>query len=410
VASLALLFILGGMSYVVGSRVRLLPSPIIAIGAGALVGVGGLFSHNLLWSGDSPIPPEPFNTFRVLGAALLMWGAGAELQTQQLRRGRDLLRAASVGLVGAGLSALFARELLERGALGSFEPHERLALELLAAASAVPVLIAIVQEMGQLRHPRTSTALVAALIVDLLLVAMIPLVRGMMGDASVAEQAAPPWVPFAKTSTYLAIMLVIAEGPWRGYLQRAGLRFRASSSRREARLAVGFGVLIGVVSAAQAVGIDILPAAFGWGIASKPVYFPDTETGDNPFELTMFPFEASYFVLAGSMLDLRLVSLQGVVFGLAMIVTKVVGGAVAGREGLRVGTMLVPRGAVDLVLALAFFSSGILSSTGYALALTMIAVTTLGGSFLMQWVYRGERVAQSESAQASPRPMTGAQV
>jgi Kef-type K+ transport system membrane component KefB len=400
-ASLALLFVLGGISYIVGSRVRLLPGPIVAILAGAVVGVGGLFGGNLFWSSDSVLPPEPFNTFRVLGTMLLMWGAGAELQIEQLRRGRQLLRAASVGLTGAVLSAAVAWQLLELGILGNFADHERLALELLAAASAVPVLIAIVQEMGQLRHPRTSTALLAALIVDLLLVAIIPLVRGMVGEASTSGLVEPPWAPFVKTCVYLAAMLAIAEGPWRTYLQRAGRRFRASSSRREARLAVGFGVLIAVVSAAQSIGIDPLPAAFGWGIASKPVYFPDAATGENPFDLTMFPFIASYFVLAGSMLDLRLVSIQGVVFGLAMIVTKILGGAVAGREGLRVGTLLVPRGAVDLVLALNFFASGVLSSAGYAMALTMITVTTLIGSVLMQWAYRGASQGEREPGLAN---------
>jgi hypothetical protein len=80
------------------------------------------------------------------------------------------------------------------------------------------------------------------------------------------------------------------------------------------------------------------------------------------------------------MVDLRLISAAGVLFGVAAATAKVVGGAVRGADGLRVGALLVPRGAVDLVLAVGLLSAGVLSPAGYALAVTMIVTTTVAGA------------------------------
>jgi hypothetical protein len=76
-----------------------------------------------------------------------------------------------------------------------------------------------------------------------------------------------------------------------------------------------------------------------------------------------------------------------VLFGLVAIAGKVAGGSVRGAEGLRLGVLLVPRGAVDLVLAVALLANGVLSTSGYALAVTMIAITTVGGALLARLAF-----------------------
>src|SRR5262249_53913699 len=66
---------------------------------------------------------------------------------------------------------------------------------------------------------------------------------------------------------------------------------------------------------------------------------------------------------------------------------------VRGSEGLRMGVLLVPRGAVDLVLAVTLLANGVLSTSGYALAVTMIAVTTVGGALLARLAFQGAPAA-----------------
>jgi hypothetical protein len=152
-------------------------------------------------------------------------------------------------------------------------------------------------------------------------------------------------------------------------------------------IALGFGVTLGWVGLMQQLGLDLVPAALGWGIASKPLFFPQGEEGPNPFFDALFPFETSYFALAGAMLDLRLLTWGGVLFGLVAIAGKLAGGSVRGAEGLRLGVLLVPRGAVDLVLAVTLLANGVLSTSGYALAVTMIAITTVGGALLARLAF-----------------------
>src|SRR5262249_4469149 len=150
--------------------------------------------------------------------------------------------------------------------LGTFPLAERYGIALLSAASAIPVLIAVAQSVGQLHHPRTQTAL-AALFVDLAIIAVIPAVS--------AQQAAePPLMHLAKTVGYLALMIVLAEGPWRDALRSAGRAIWGSSPRRPVIIALGFGVTLGWVALMQQVGLDLVPAALGWGIGSKPLFFP----------------------------------------------------------------------------------------------------------------------------------------
>ncbi|MBX5492165.1 MAG: cation:proton antiporter [Chloroflexi bacterium] len=380
--SLALLLIAGGLSYVLAHRLRVVPGPLVALVLGALVGHGGLFGHNLLWSSESLLPPEPLQTFRVMGAVLLMWGAGIELEVAMLRQGRKLLGAAGAGLGGALLSGTFTWALLEWGLLGTFAPRERFGLILLSAASAIPVLLAVVQSLGQLRHPLTRQALTAALLVDLTLIALIPLVTA-------EHPHGDPLAHFAKTLVYLAGMIALAEGPLRPLLRRLGLLLWGSSPRQPVVVAIGFGLTLGVVGLAEQLGVEPLPAALGWGIGSKPLFFPNGDDKLNPFFDVFFPFEAAYFALAGAMLDLRLVSPGGLLFACVAIAGKVLGGLPSGRDGLRLGTLLIPRGAVDLVLAVNLLARGVLSVEGYALAVTMIALTTIAGALLARVAFAG---------------------
>ncbi|HZR99847.1 MAG TPA: cation:proton antiporter [Chloroflexota bacterium] len=379
---LALLLALGGLSYIVAARVVLVPGPLVALALGAVVGVGSPLGANLLWPGEQVLPPEPLLSFRAMGAVLLMWGAGVELEVAALRPGRQLFRAMAVGLGGAACSALLALGLLRLGLLGAFAPREQLGLALLSAASAIPVLLAVVRSLGRLHHPLTRTALVAALLVDLVLIALIPLINAEHAEVS-------PLAHLAKTLVYLGAMIALAEGPAREHLRRWGRAARRHVSRQSALIALGFGITLGVVSLAGQLGVELLPAALGWGIGSRPLFFPDAAEEHNPFFEAFFPFEASYFALAGAMLDLRLVSWEGALFAGAAIVGKVAGGLLGGRDGLRVGTLLVPRGAVDLVLAVNLLVNGVLSPAGYALAVTMIAITTLGGALLARLAFEG---------------------
>src|SRR5262245_4473595 len=159
--SLALLLVIGGASYVLGHRLRVVPGPLIALVVGALLGYGSPLGANLFWSTDQVLPPEPLNSFRTVGAILLLWGAGVELEVGMLRQGRRLLGAAAVGLGGAVCSAGLTWVLLEQGLLGTFPLTERYGIALLSGASAIPVLVAVAQSIGQLHHPRTRTALAA---------------------------------------------------------------------------------------------------------------------------------------------------------------------------------------------------------------------------------------------------------
>ncbi|SRR5579884_860162 len=396
-SSLALLLAIGGAGYVLGHRLRLVPGPLLALILGALVGCGSPLGTNLLWSTGQALPPEPLNSFRTMGAILLLWGAGVELEVGMLRQGRRLLGAAAVGLGGALCSAGLAWALLELGILGAFPLSERLGIALLAAASAIPVLIAIVQSLGQLHHPRTRTALAAALFVDLAIVALIPVV-------SAEHPEDLPLAHLVKTLGYLALMIGLAEGPWRNGLRSAGRVIWGSSPRQAVIIALGFGLTLGWVGLAQQLGLDLVPAALGWGIGSKPLFFPQAEEGPNPFFDALFPFETSYFALAGAMLDLRLVTWGGVLFGLVAIAGKLAGGSVRGAEGLRLGVLLVPRGAVDLVLAVTLLANGLLSTSGYALAVTMIAITTVGGALLARLAFEAP---PAEPERVSERPRLG---
>ena len=382
ILSLGLLLVLGGASYVLAYRLRAVPGPLIALVLGALVGYGSPLGTNLFWSADQVLPPEPLNSFRVMGAILLMWGAGVELEVAMLRQGRRLVGAATVGLGGALASAALTWACLELGLLGTCPPTERFGLALLSAASAIPVLLAVVQSLGRLHHPLTRTALTAALLVDLCIIALIPLVNAEHADE-------PPLVHLAKTIAYLAGMIVLAEGPLQGHLRAVGRAARGSSPRKPVLITLGFGITLGWVGLVQGLGVELLPAALGWGIGSKPLFFPEAEDGANPFFDALFPFETSYFALAGAMLDLRLVTWGGVVFGLLAVIGKIAGGAVQGTQGLRVGVLLVPRGAVDLVLAVNLLVNGVLSVSGYALAVTMIAITTVGGALLARVAFHG---------------------
>ena len=122
------------------------------------------------------------------------------------------------------------------------------------------------------------------------------------------------------------------------------------------------------------------------------------------------------FFLAGIGLRVSLAALSdkstallATVILIAAIVSKFIGcgsGALVlgGKEALRIGVGMVPRGEVGMVVAQLGLSMGMMSQSIYSIVVFMSVATTIVAPFLLSFAYRGVHAAEAveeEKAQAA---------
>lgn len=129
-------------------------------------------------------------------------------------------------------------------------------------------------------------------------------------------------------------------------------------------------------------------------------------------EITSILFLPAFFVIAGMNVDLTVleypsaliaVLLVIVVATIAKFVGAFIGGRVAGlsgRSSLELGALLNARGAIGLVVAKVGLDAGMISQSGFALFVVMIAATTFISPLVLGWLARVPRAP----AAAAPAP------
>jgi Kef-type K+ transport system membrane component KefB len=103
----------------------------------------------------------------------------------------------------------------------------------------------------------------------------------------------------------------------------------------------------------------------------------------------------------------RDVLISAVVISILAIVSKLIGCGLpligqGWRSVLQVGTGMMPRGEVALIVALVGLQSGIVSQSAYAIVVLMTAVTTLLAPPLLRVLFRREIAERREDNLAAP--------
>lgn len=306
-----------------------------------------------------------------VGAIVLMFMAGMETDMTQMRR---VGKSASVVAVGGVLVPLAAGFAL--GEYFGLAPLHSLFLGTVLTATSVSISAQVLGELGRLRSREGSTIMGAAIIDDVLGVAVFSLALSLAGQGSI-------WIALAKMAIFFPVAWFVGD--------RLIPRLLAWDSRlkeREGWLAMGLGMVLLYAWGAEALGgVAAITGAYIAGVLVAkhaheehivhvgmptlgsafltPIFFVSIGLAAQPGALTTAPF----FTIA--------------VVGVA-IITKIIGcglGALASgnnrTEALRIGAGMIGRGEVALVIAVAGRSAGLVDDTLFGATVVMALVTTL---------------------------------
>ena len=360
----------------------------IVIGPYALGGIGFPgFSHGIfpLGSGALAVSNELY-AFSSIASVILLFASGLETDI-----GLFLRYSVAGGIIGLGgvIVSFAAGELI--GVLllhGSLLDPKCLFLGILSTATSVGITARILSDQKKMDSPEGVTILAAAVFDDVLGIIALAVVLGIVALITGHAQS--------EGGLNAGLILAIAGkafGIWLGFTalglifakKVAGFLKLFRSTFDFSILALGIALLLAGVFEKQ--GLAMIIGAY---IAGLTLSKTDIAAVIQDRVQVLYDFFVPiFFAVMGMMVNFReFVSPPVLIFGAlytgAAILAKVIGcGGPAlllgfnGRGALRIGTGMVPRGEVALIIAGIGIASGILNQQMVGVAILMTLVTTL---------------------------------
>jgi len=332
------------------------------------------------------VPSDAIYAVAEIGAIFLLFTVGLETQPKELLVvGRTSLYVAMAGIAVPfilGFSYMVLRQ---------HTPHEATFVAAAMVATSVGITARVLGDLHVLKTLPARIILGAAVFDDIL--GMI-LLGGVVGLASnTGTQWAQLLVTALEAVGFAVVMLFYAPRVVRR--MEPGLE---RMSTHDAPLIIALAICIGLSYAAAKIGMAAIIGAFFAGLAFAE-YSPRWNLRPRVSAINEFlaPF---FFFSMGSRLNIavfqdRKLIVSAIVVSILAIISKMVGcGLPVLRSGwsnaLKVGTGMVPRGEVGLIVALVGLQMNLISEQAYALVIFMTAITTLVAPPMLKIVFKEE--------------------
>ncbi|WP_148687881.1 cation:proton antiporter [Candidatus Nitrosocosmicus hydrocola] len=248
-------------------------------------------------------------------------------------------------------------------------------------ATSIAISIQVLSELGKMQSREARLILGAAIVDDILAIAILSVVVTMVQSGEIMPQITDVILLILKILGLFAILLVGAVLLVPRILHSEKL-WKSKGSIEGITTAIFFGV----AGLAAYVGLSPIVGAFatGMAVASTRIIKQVEEYAHK----LQFIFAPLFFAIIGAQVDLRgvnfeVLALAGIIITIA-ILTKLIGCGLPSwiflrdkKNSMRVGIGMVSRGEVGLIVAGVGVTSGVLSSDIYTSIIMMIAVTTI---------------------------------
>ena len=337
-----------------------------------------------------PVSNELFALAQI-GSIVLLFAIGLETNLRQFLRYAGPATAVALGGVilpfafGMGSTVLFGFA----GPDGYLSP-EALFMGAILTATSVGITARVLSDLDRLDNPEGVTIIAAAVVDDVLGILVLTVVVGISAAAGFSLGNLG-WIAFKAIAFWLGLTVVgILVAP---YIERVINKFHAP----------GAGLVLMVALAFLAAGMaEIFGLAFIIGAFSIGLALSTTDLGHRVEEemasisQVLVPV---FFVVMGMLVDVRAMQ-NAVVFGLVVsglaVVSKALGsGLPAWATGFnflgsaRIGTGMIPRGEVALIIAGIGLSQGIIGQDLFGVSIIMTVITTAFAPVVLIPLFRG---------------------
>jgi Kef-type K+ transport system membrane component KefB len=358
--------------------------------AGIIVGpfaIGGL----QLFEGEPLVVlDETVLNIGQISAIIILFVAGLEITPREFLKGGAA--SFTVGTLGVIVPFFVGFVILTLFGLDSLES---MLVATALTATSIAISVQVLTELGKMQTKESRLILGAAIVDDILAIAILSVVTTMVQTGDIAPEITEIAVLILQILGLFAALLVgsVVLIPRLLHLQRLW----KSKGSIEGIVTASFFAAAGIAAFA---GLSPIVGAFAVGMAvasTRLIKQVDEYAGK-----LLIIFGPLFFAIIGAQVDLRGVNLNvlyltGIVVAIA-VTTKVIGCGLPSMiflrdktKSFRVGIGMISRGEVGLIVAGIGVSTGALSSDIYTTVIIMVAVTTIIAPIWLKRSYMNDK-------------------
>lgn len=360
--------------------------------AGIIVGpfaLGGLFIYN----GVSVVEiTEEVKIIGEIGAIVILFMAGLEMTPKEfLKGGKSAFIVATAGVIVPFFAGLVVFQMF------GFDALQSMLIATALTATSIAISIQVLSEFDKIKTPEARLIIAAAVIDDILAIAVLSVVTSMVGNGAEGMENIDIMnitITILQVLGFFAIMLVVAVLVIPKFITPRLWKAKGSVE------GIATASFFGAAALAGSIGLSPIVGAFAVGMALSATKI--VEKIHLYIEKIGLIFAPLFFVIIGAQVDLRgvnleILALSGVIIGIAVI-TKLGGCGLPAMyflkskmQGMRVGIGMISRGEVGLIVAGVGISTGVLTSNVYSTIVIMVAATTIITPIWLKMEYRRDQ-------------------
>lgn len=366
-------------------RLRL-PTVLGELLAGMIVGPFAIGSLIMIQGENLVILSNEVKILGEIGAIVILFMAGLGMTPKEfIRGGRASFTVGTLGVIVPFFVGFFVFQLF------GFETFQAMLVATALTATSVAISVQVLSEFGKIKTPEARLIIGAAVIDDVLAIAVLSVVTSMGagGQVDVIDMT----FTIFKVLGFFAAMAIAAI-----FLvpRMVNSKLWKASGSIEGIVTAAF---FGTAGLAAWIGLSPILGAFVVGMAlSTTKAFDRIEHYIGKLGLIFAPL---FFAIIGAQVDFRGISPEILIIGAVIIgvaiVTKLTGCGLPAllflknkAQSRRVGIAMMSRGEVGLIVAGVGLSSGVLTSNVYTTIVIMVAVTSVITPIWLKMEYRKE--------------------
>lgn len=331
-----------------------------------------------------------------IGAIVILFMAGLEMTPREfLKGGKASFTIAAFGVVLPFFAGLWVFQMFGFGAL------ESMMIATALTATSIAISIQVLSEFGKIKSPEARLIIGAAVIDDILAIAILSVVTSLGSGGEIVEIDIMDVIfTILKVLGFFVIMLVAAVLIIPRVVTPRLWKARGSIE------GIATACFFGAAALAGMIGLSPIVGAFAVGMAlSSSQVFQKIEGFIRRIGLIFAPL---FFAIIGAQVDFRGINLEILMLSAIIIViavfTKYLGCGIPAwlflknrTQGMRVGIGMISRGEVGLIVAGVGLSAGVLSSSVYSTIVIMVAATTIITPIWLKMDYRKDLAKQIDN-------------
>ncbi len=326
-----------------------------------------------------------------MGAIVILFMAGLEMTPKEFLKGGKA--AFVVGTLGVVIPFFVGLAVFQ---LFGFDALQSMLIATALTATSIAISIQVLSEFGKLKTPEARLIIGAAIIDDILAIAVLSVVTSIAGsDGGVADiDITQVTITILQVLGFFAIMLIVSVVVIPKIITPRIWKAKGSVE------GIATAAFFGAAALAGSIGLSPIVGAFAVGMAlSTSKVFDKIESYVGKIGLIFAPL---FFAIIGAQVDLRAVDLNILILSAVIVIvavtTKLFGCGLPAmyflkskQKGMRVGIGMISRGEVGLIVAGVGITAGILTSEVYSTIIIMVVVTTIITPIWLKIEYRKEQ-------------------